>query len=35
VGLTHHTTGSQMIRSASLLQLLLGNIGRPGGGMNA
>src|SRR5438552_7968274 len=35
VGLTHHTTGSQMIRSGSLLQLLLGNIGRPGGGMNA
>jgi formate dehydrogenase major subunit len=35
VGLTHHTTGSQMIRSAALLQLLLGNIGRPGGGMNA
>jgi formate dehydrogenase major subunit len=35
VGLTHHTTGSQLIRSASLLQLLLGNIGRPGGGMNA
>ncbi len=35
VGLTHHTTGSQMIRSAAVLQLLLGNIGRPGGGMNA
>src|SRR5919201_3787254 len=35
VGLTHHTTGSQMIRSAAILQLLLGNIGRPGGGMNA
>jgi formate dehydrogenase major subunit len=35
VGLTHHTTGSQMIRSAALLQLLLGNVGRPGGGMNA
>lgn len=35
VGLTHHTTGSQLIRSASALQLLLGNIGRPGGGMNA
>ena len=35
VGLTHHTTGSQLIRSASMLQLLLGNIGRPGGGMNA
>jgi formate dehydrogenase major subunit len=35
VGLTHHTTGSQLIRSGSALQLLLGNIGRPGGGMNA
>src|SRR5918996_367288 len=35
VGLTHHTTGSQMIRSAAVLQLLLGNMGRPGGGMNA
>jgi formate dehydrogenase major subunit len=35
VGLTHHTTGSQMIRAGALLQLLLGNIGRPGGGMNA
>jgi len=35
VGLTHHTTGSQLIRSGALLQLLLGNIGRPGGGMNA
>src|SRR5712664_168372 len=35
VGLTHHTTGSQLIRSGAVLQLLLGNIGRPGGGMNA
>src|SRR2546429_1118440 len=35
VGLTHHTTGGQLIRSASCLQLLLGNIGMPGGGMNA
>jgi formate dehydrogenase major subunit len=35
VGLTHHTTGGQMIRSAALLQLLLGNMGMPGGGMNA
>jgi formate dehydrogenase major subunit len=35
VGLTHHTTGSQMIRCGAVLQLLLGNIGRPGGGMNA
>jgi formate dehydrogenase major subunit len=35
VGLTQHTTGTQLIRSAALLQLLLGNMGRPGGGMNA
>jgi len=35
VGLTHHTTGGQLIRSGSVLQLLLGNMGRPGGGMNA
>src|SRR5437588_711249 len=35
VGLTHHTTGSQLIRAGPALQLLLGNIGRPGGGMNA
>ena len=35
VGLTHHTTGGQLIRSGSVLQLLLGNVGRPGGGMNA
>src|SRR5205823_3680662 len=33
--LTHHTTGVQLIRSGALLQLLLGNMGRPGGGMNA
>jgi formate dehydrogenase major subunit len=35
VGLTQHTTGTQTIRSGALLQLLLGNMGRPGGGMNA
>lgn len=35
VGLTQHTTGGQLIRSGSVLQLLLGNMGRPGGGMNA
>src|SRR5437764_1067796 len=35
VGLTHHTTGGQLIRSGALLQLLLGNMGRPGGGMKA
>ena len=35
VGMTHHTTGVQGIRSGAMLQLLLGNIGRPGGGVNA
>ena len=35
VGLTHHTTGVQLIRSGAVLQLLLGNMGRPRGGMNA
>ncbi|MDX6317008.1 MAG: formate dehydrogenase major subunit, partial [Nocardioidaceae bacterium] len=35
VGWTHHVTGAQMIRTASILQLLLGNIGRPGGGILA
>lgn len=35
VGLTHHTTGGQMIRALAVLQLLLGNVGMPGGGVNA
>lgn len=35
VGWTQHTTGAQIIRAASILQLLLGNIGRPGGGILA
>ena len=35
VGLTQHTTGVQLIRSGAVLQLMLGNMGRPGGGMNA
>ena len=35
VGWTQHTYGPQMISSAALLQLLLGNIGRPGGGIMA
>ena len=35
VGWTQHTVGAQFIRSASVLQLLLGNIGRPGGGIQA
>jgi len=35
VGWTQHTTGVQHIRAASILQLLLGNMGRPGGGIMA
>jgi formate dehydrogenase major subunit len=35
VGWTHHTTGVQMIRGAAIIQTLLGNIGRPGGGILA
>jgi len=35
VGWTQHSTGVQIIRTASILQLLLGNIGRPGGGILA
>jgi formate dehydrogenase major subunit len=35
VGWTHHTVGVQNIRTASIIQLLLGNIGRPGGGILA
>ena len=35
VGWTQHTVGVQYIRAASILQLLLGNIGRPGGGILA
>ncbi|MBV8941026.1 MAG: molybdopterin-dependent oxidoreductase, partial [Solirubrobacterales bacterium] len=35
VGWTQHSSGVQMIRAASILQLLLGNIGRPGGGIMA
>jgi formate dehydrogenase major subunit len=34
-GWTQHTVGVQMIRAATILQLLLGNIGRPGGGILA
>jgi formate dehydrogenase major subunit len=33
VGWTQHTTGPQIIASSAILQLLLGNIGRPGGGI--
>ena len=35
VGWTQHTTGVQFVRTAAILQLLLGNIGRPGGGIMA
>src|ERR1700678_1181507 len=35
VGWTQHTFGSQIIRTAAMLQLLLGNVGRAGGGVNA
>jgi len=35
VGWTQHSSGVQIIRAASILQLLLGNIGRPGGGIMA
>ena len=35
VGWTQHTVGAQYIRAGSILQTLLGNIGRPGGGILA
>jgi formate dehydrogenase major subunit len=35
VGWTQHTVGVQYIRAAAILQQLLGNIGRPGGGILA
>src|SRR6266498_5807381 len=35
VGWTQHTFGTQIIRTAAILQLLLGNVGRAGGGVNA
>ena len=35
LGWTQHSTAVQMIRAAAMLQLLLGNVGRPGGGVNA
>ncbi len=34
-GWTQHASGVQMIRAAAILQLLTGNIGRPGGGIVA
>jgi formate dehydrogenase major subunit len=35
LGWTQHTVGVQYIRTAAILQTLLGNIGRPGGGIMA
>ena len=35
VGWTQHTKGVQMIRACAILQSLLGNMGRPGGGVMA
>jgi formate dehydrogenase major subunit len=35
VGWTHHSTGVQYIRGSAIIQLLLGNMGRPGGGIMA
>ena len=35
VGWTQHTVGVQYIRTAAIIQALLGNIGRPGGGILA
>src|SRR6266704_121638 len=35
VGWTQHSVGVQYIRTASIIQLLLGNMGRPGGGILA
>ena len=35
LGWTQHTTGAQILRTGAMIQLLLGNIGIAGGGMNA
>jgi formate dehydrogenase major subunit len=35
LGWTQHTTGSQNIRAMGMIQLLLGNVGMAGGGVNA
>jgi formate dehydrogenase-N alpha subunit len=35
MGWTQHTVGTQNIRAMAIIQLLLGNIGRAGGGVNA
>ncbi len=35
MGQTQHTVGTQNVRAMAMLQLLLGNVGVPGGGVNA
>ena len=35
MGTTQHTVGTQNVRAYAIIQLLLGNIGLPGGGINA
>jgi formate dehydrogenase major subunit len=35
VGWTHHSFGTQIIRTAAIAQLLMGTVGRAGGGVNA
>ncbi|RDU37421.1 formate dehydrogenase-N subunit alpha [Neobacillus piezotolerans] len=35
MGITQHTVGSQNVRAMAMLQLLLGNVGVPGGGLAA
>jgi len=35
VGWTQHSYGTQIIRTAAMIQLLMGNVGRAGGGVNA
>lgn len=35
MGLCQHTVGAESIRTACIMQLLLGNVGQPGGGVNA
>ena len=35
LGWTQHSYGAQIIRTAAMIQLLLGNVGRAGGGVNA
>ncbi len=35
MGTTQHTVGTQNVRAFAIIQLLLGNVGLPGGGVNA